>query len=170
MAEGNKKEDPPLYKEALCRDLEARPLAPFSCFDETRRGNTSSRRIFCEVLNPRTDQRMQTLIQNILERIHDFIVYGYLVMQVRAGGKPAGAADPAQDVAPFHFLAVAHEYFGQMAVGRLDAMPMIDPNVISHFRIIGGHDDFTFSGGSHVFSSWATDIHARMEGFLAGKG
>ena len=83
--------------------------------------------------------------------IDDFVVYGYLVVEVRAGGVSAGAADEAQDVAPFYFLAVLHEYFGEMAVGGLDSMPMIDPDEVSHFPIIVCRDYFAFGGGSHGF-------------------
>ena len=95
-----------------------------------------------------------------MEGIYDFVVYGYLVMEVGAGGIAAGAADEAQDVASFYLLAVSHEHFGEMAVGGLDAIAMTDPNEVSHLRIIGGRDDFAFGWGPHGFPAGGTDIHA----------
>ena len=145
-------------------------MAPWSCFDEKRREKTASGYVLYEGDSiPKTDQRMKMLVQNILERIDDFIVHGNLVMKMRSGRKPPRAADQAQHVAPFHLLAVPNEHFGKMTVGGFDSMPMIDPNKIAHSRIIGCHDHFALGGGPHFFPSRGNNIHARMEGPFSGK-
>ena len=113
---------------------------------------------------------MTALIQNILERINDFIVHGHLVMKMGSGRKPPRAADPAQQVASFHLLAVPHENFGQMAVGRFDSMSMIDPNEIAHPRIIGGRDHFALGRSPNFFPSRGTNVHTGMERLLSGEG
>ena len=122
-----------------------------------------------EDLRTETDQRMTTLIQNILEGINDFVVHGHLVMKMGPGRKPPRTADPAQQIASLYLLAIPHENFGQMAIGRLNSMSMIDSNVISHPGIIRCHDHFAFGRGADFFPFGRNNIHTRMERPLAGK-
>ena len=87
MEEGNKKEDPHLYKEALCRNLKARPLAPWSDFNEISRGETHPDTFLVSGHKPEEGSayEVRPRLQNILERIDDFIVHGNLVMKMRSG-------------------------------------------------------------------------------------
>ena len=146
-------------------------MAPFSYFDDTRE-RASGRVLSEETQSQRRYENASEkcrLIQNILERINDFIVHGNLVMKMRSGRKPPRAADQAQQVSPFHLLAVPNENFGKMTVGRFDSMPMIDSNIIAHSRVIGCPDHFTFGGSPYLFPSRGTDIQARMERPFSGK-
>ena len=102
---------------------------------------------------------MTALIQNILERINNFVVDGHLVMKMGPGRKPPRTADPAQQIASLHLLAIPNENFGQMAVGRFNSMSMIDANVISHPGIIRCHDHFALGRGADFFPSGSNSVH-----------